>query len=531
MPVYKVNVKWGKENFTDVEVNTDDSPLVFKAQLFALSSVQPDRQKILIKGQSVNDTDWSNVSPHLKNGITLMMMGSVDKLPDAPVQKTQFMEDLTEAQLAMALDLPVGLKNLGNTCYLNAVVQCLKTVPELCTGLTRFKNSHGDMAGSLTLALRDLYDFMDKYKQSDYPPLLLVQLVKTVFPQFSTMGENGVPQQQDANEFLTELLRVLQQKLPRLSEAAVVSNDQASNYRSQTSIIDQYFAGEFTCTMKNEESPEEQSTPTFESFLQLSCFISQDVKYLYTGLKTRLEEKLTKNSPTLGRDALFTKTSRINRLPAYLCIQLVRFFYKEKEKVSAKVLKDVKFPIMLDVFDLCTSELQQRLMPAREKFRLQDEDENRDRKSKKMQEDNGLPAQNGSAPNRNGVANGKAKATVEYAPFSFENDVGSNSSGFYDLHAVLTHKGRSANSGHYVGWAKDQKSGQWYMYDDDNVSKVGEEEILKLSGGGDWHTAYVLFYGPRRLEAKYLTQTSVSAEAANTMSAEVKVDSKQNGNH
>ena len=32
------------------------------------------------------------------------------------------------------------------------------------------------------------------------------------------------------------------------------------------------------------------------------------------------------------------------------------------------------------------------------------------------------------------------------------------------------------------------------------MSLVTEEQILKLSGGGDWHVAYILLYAPRRLE-------------------------------
>jgi ubiquitin carboxyl-terminal hydrolase 14 len=36
--------------------------------------------------------------------------------------------------------------------------------------------------------------------------------------------------------------------------------------------------------------------------------------------------------------------------------------------------------------------------------------------------------------------------------------------GIYDLVAVLTHKGRSADSGHYVGWVK-QESGQFSRID------------------------------------------------------------------
>lgn len=33
-----------------MELNTDDPPVVFKAQLFALTGVQPERQKVMIKG-------------------------------------------------------------------------------------------------------------------------------------------------------------------------------------------------------------------------------------------------------------------------------------------------------------------------------------------------------------------------------------------------------------------------------------------------------------------------------------------------
>jgi ubiquitin carboxyl-terminal hydrolase 14 len=64
----------------------------------------------------------------------------------------------------------------------------------------------------------------------------------------------------------------------------------------------------------------------------------------------------------------------------------------------------------------------------------------------------------------------------------------------YNLVAVLIHKGRSVDSGHYyVAWVK-QDSGKWIEFDDEQPILQKEDNITKLSGGGDWHMAYICFY-------------------------------------
>lgn len=83
-----------------------------------------------------------------------------------------------------------------------------------------------------------------------------------------------------------------------------------------------------------------------------------------------MKETLTKNSPTLGRDAEYLKTLKVSRLPGYLTVQMVRFQFKQKDAINAKILKDVKFPLHLDAFDLCSPELQQKLIPTRTKFKV-----------------------------------------------------------------------------------------------------------------------------------------------------------------
>ena len=69
--------------------------------------------------------------------------------------------------------------------------------------------------------------------------------------------------------------------------------------------------------------------------------------------------------------------------------------------------------------------------------------------------------------------------------------------GSYQLIAIITHKGRSAKGGHYIGWTHNTGD-RWIEFDDDVVSGVSTQEIMNLRGGSDWHMAYVLIY--RKLE-------------------------------
>ena len=70
---------------------------------------------------------------------------------------------------------------------------------------------------------------------------------------------------------------------------------------------------------------------------------------------------------------------------------------------------------------------------------------------------------------------------------------GTRPTGFYELHAVLTHKGRSADSGHYVAWVRN-KDDSWTEFDDHQPNPKKLDDILALKGGGDHHMGYLLMY-------------------------------------
>ncbi|KAL3527978.1 hypothetical protein ACH5RR_012634 [Cinchona calisaya] len=52
---------------------------------------------------------------------------------------------------------------------------------------------------------------------------------------------------------------------------------------------------------------------------------------------------------------------------------------------------------------------------------------------------------------------------------------GSQSEMIYDLSAVLIHKGVAVNSGHYIAHIKDESTEQWWEFDDEQVSNLGQQ--------------------------------------------------------
>jgi len=89
-----LKVKWNKENYT-LECDTTSEPILFKSQLYALSNVPVEGQKIMIKGKVLKDSD--DLSKFgLKEGMQIMMMGTAeDKGLKEPEKPVVFFEDMS----------------------------------------------------------------------------------------------------------------------------------------------------------------------------------------------------------------------------------------------------------------------------------------------------------------------------------------------------------------------------------------------------------------------------------------------------
>lgn len=274
-----------------------------------------------------------------------------------------------------------------------------------------------------------------------------------VFPQFAQRSRStNVMAQQDAEECWSQILSTLRTSV--------------KNQGQDKSFVDQYISGTMTSSLVCDESTDEPVIDSSEAFLKLNCHIGITTNFMRDGILAALSEKIEKRSEILGRDVNWTKTSRISRLPKYLVVHFVRFYWKRDTNKKAKILRKVKFPLELDATEFCTDDLRKRTLPVRDAVReasKKHEEEERARKRARVQAEVDAANQSQSTSNGSETAKTEEMQVDEVDPETLidselKADAGSNPTGLYELTGVLTHAGSNADSGHWQGWTK-QKEG------------------------------------------------------------------------
>jgi ubiquitin carboxyl-terminal hydrolase 14 len=383
--------------------------------------------------------------------------------------------------------------------------------------------------------------------QEGFPPMMFLNTLRQAFPQFAQKSRDGHGYaQQDAEEAWSQIVSQLRSKLKKPSITDGGSSDD---------FVDQYMSGKFDTVMECDEPAAkeggEEPVNGQDTFFKLNCHIAAETNHLRDGLMAGLKEQIEKKSVVLDRDAVYTKTSRISRLPKYLPVHFMRFDWRRTTNKKAKIMRKVVFPQELDVIEFCSDDLKKMLIPVRDKIReIRKEEEDVERAKKRQKrmkagEENDQDA--GASKDKKKDAkkdekkdekksDGAASGDVEMPDIEFKTDaqieaeqaasilsakkellalvdpklkadIGGNQTGLYELRCVITHQGASADSGHYTAFVKKsgkkdpvtgkakEEDGKWWWFNDEKVSEVELDRIETLSGGGLYlHSLIILSF-------------------------------------
>ena len=439
-----------------------------------------------------SSVDFASALSKVKGGpLQVLLMGSAAEL-SGPKTKTVFLEDLPPEEAAKVQE-PSGLDNLGNTCYLNSVVQCLRAVPQIRRGLESYQPTTASAQGLFLTTLRDTYAQLDR-SAKPVAPSTFVRATKMAFPQFAQTGPNGAPLQQDAEEFYSGLLTIGAEEMKdRQQMKAALPSAGEEDLAGASNVVDALFGFKMEETLTCDEfddkgaasggddmqvemearAPTEPPVKSFDLHRKLVCNIQggadgsaqTNVTHIVEGINLSLEGTIEKHSEVLGRDALWKRAQRISRLPPILVVQFGRFYWKatpdsqDHAGVKCKVMKPVAFSSTLDVYEFCSDEVRKELKKSRDKALAEEED----RINKKLQGELGVQKDDGDKMQtdeaKTEVEDPELKAALAMSMTNEEdlpNPVGpglpAEFKGIYELFAVVTHKGRDADGGHYMAW-------------------------------------------------------------------------------
>ncbi|XP_066190931.1 ubiquitin carboxyl-terminal hydrolase 28 isoform X2 [Sylvia atricapilla] len=431
-------------------------------------------------------------------------------------------------------DWPVGMKNIGNTCWFSAVIQSLFQLPEfrrLVLGYSLPQNvleSCRSHTGKRNIAfmqeLQCLFALMLGTWRKFVDPSAALELLRDVF-------RSAEQPQQDVSEFTHKLLDWLEDAF-QLTVNVTTPGDKSEN------PMVQLFYGTFL-TEGVHEGNTFSKIETFGQYpLQVNGYRNLNECLEGAMVEGEMDEATASQSVNYGQERWFTK------LPPVLTFELSRFEFNQSLGQPEKIHTKLEFPqtIYMDRYLYCNKDLvqmkreemkrlkekmvtlQQKLESIQERTDTRTEDEAFFVANSSLQQNSSMalqpavsPAELSERPAPHVVSEEElnlVQTCLQRWRNEIEQDVQDLKESIarinlsikqmycdpllqqvpYRLHAVLVHEGQ-ANAGHYWAFIYDQPRQRWLKYNDILVTESSWEELERESFGGLRNaSAYCLMY-------------------------------------
>ncbi|XP_055129169.1 ubiquitin carboxyl-terminal hydrolase 28 isoform X21 [Symphalangus syndactylus] len=427
---------------------------------------------------------------------------------------------------------PVGLKNVGNTCWFSAVIQSLFQLPEFRRLVLSYSlpqnvlencRSHTEKRNIMFMQeLQYLFALMMGSNRKFVDPSAALDLLKGAF-------RSSEEQQQDVSEFTHKLLDWLEDAF----QLAV--NVNSPRNKSENPMV-QLFYGTFLTEGVREGKPF-CNNETFGQYpLQVNGYRNLDECLEGAMVEGDVELLPSDHSVKYGQERWFTK------LPPVLTFELSRFEFNQSLGQPEKIHNKLEFPqiIYMDRYMYRSKELirnkrecirklkeeikilQQKLESTSTESSSQDVEstfsspEDSLHKSKPLTSSRSsmeMPSQPAPRTVTDEEINfvktclQRWRSEIEQDIQDLKNCIASTTQTIeqmycdpllrqvpYRLHAVLVHEGQ-ANAGHYWAYIYNQPRQSWLKYNDISVTESSWEEVERDSYGGLRNvSAYCLMY-------------------------------------
>ncbi|XP_023064030.1 ubiquitin carboxyl-terminal hydrolase 28 isoform X7 [Piliocolobus tephrosceles] len=428
---------------------------------------------------------------------------------------------------------PVGLKNVGNTCWFSAVIQSLFQLPEFRRLVLSYSlpqnvlencRSHTEKRNIMFMQeLQYLFALMMGSNRKFVDPSAALDLLKGAF-------RSSEEQQQDVSEFTHKLLDWLEDAF----QLAVNVNSSPRN-KSENPMV-QLFYGTFLTEGVREGKPF-CNNETFGQYpLQVNGYRNLDECLEGAMVEGDVELLPSDHSVKYGQERWFTK------LPPVLTFELSRFEFNQSLGQPEKIHNKLEFPqvIYMDRYMYRSKELirnkRECIRKLKEEIKiLQQKLESTSTENSSLDVESTFSAPEDSLHKSKPLTSSRSsmempaqpaprtvtdeeinfvktclqrwRSEIEQDIQDLKNCIASTTQTIeqmycdpllrqvpYRLHAVLVHEGQ-ANAGHYWAYIYNQPRQSWLKYNDISVTESSWEEVERDSYGGLRNvSAYCLMY-------------------------------------